>query len=151
MLVSQVLNKDRPPLSAGTTATLDPEDVATSAPPRILLADDDAAARELVQRALASEGHQVVSTQDGAEALEKLQAGPASFDLLISDVQMPGVDGIELITKAVALAPNLRVILMSGFADELDRAAHLKTLIACEISKPFTLEQVRSVVRGVLG
>jgi two-component system cell cycle response regulator CpdR len=118
---------------------------------RILLADDDAAARELVQRALASEGHQVVSTQDGAEALEKLQSAPASFDLLISDVQMPGVDGIELIEKAVALAPNLRVILMSGFADELDRAAHLKTLIACEISKPFTLEQVRSVVRGVLG
>jgi two-component system, cell cycle response regulator CpdR len=117
---------------------------------RILLADDDAAARELVQRALASDGHQVVSTQDGAEALEKLQNAPASFDLLISDVQMPGVDGIELIEKAMALAPSLRVILMSGFADELDRAAHLKTLIAREISKPFTLEQVRSVVRGVL-
>jgi two-component system, cell cycle response regulator CpdR len=56
-----------------------------------------------------------------------------------------------LIAKAVALAPKLRVILMSGFADELDRAAHLKTLIACEISKPFTLEQVRNVVRDVLG
>jgi CheY-like chemotaxis protein len=53
---------------------------------RILLADDDAAARELVQRALASESHQVVSTQDGAEARKQLKSAPASFDLLISDV-----------------------------------------------------------------
>jgi CheY-like chemotaxis protein len=116
---------------------------------RILLADDDAAARDLVQRALASDGHNVVATHDGAEALEQLQAsGP--FDLLISDVQMPGVDGIELIEKAVALAPKMRVILMSGFAGELDRAKHLRSKIAREISKPFTLEQVRAVVKAAL-
>jgi CheY-like chemotaxis protein len=117
---------------------------------RILLADDDAAARDLVQRALASDGHNVVATHDGAEALEQLQAsGP--FDLLISDVQMPGVDGIELIEKAAAAAPKMRVILMSGFTGELDRAKHLRSKIAREISKPFTLEQVRAVVRSVLG
>ena len=116
---------------------------------RILLADDDAAARDLVQRALASDGHNVVATHDGAEALEQLQAsGP--FDLLISDVQMPGVDGIELIEKAVAMAPKMRVILMSGFAGELDRAKHLRSKIAREISKPFTLEQVRAVVKVAL-
>jgi CheY-like chemotaxis protein len=116
---------------------------------RILLADDDAAARDLVQRALASDGHSVVATHDGQEALEKLQSG-ATFDLLISDVQMPAVDGIELIEKAVAIAPGMRVILMSGFAGELDRAAHLKSKIAYVISKPFTLEQVRGVVRSAL-
>ena len=116
---------------------------------RILLADDDASARDLVQRALASDGHNVVATHDGAEALEQLQAsGP--FDLLISDVQMPGVDGIELIEKAVAAAPKMRVILMSGFAGELDRAKHLRSKIAREISKPFTLEQVRAVVKVAL-
>jgi two-component system, cell cycle response regulator CpdR len=116
---------------------------------RILLADDDAAARDLVQRALASDGHNVVATHDGSEALEQLQAsGP--FDLLISDVQMPGVDGIELIEKAVAMAPKMRVILMSGFAGELDRAKHLRSKIAREISKPFTLEQVRAVVKAAL-
>ena len=116
---------------------------------RILLADDDAAARDLVQRALASDGHNVVATHDGAEALEQLQAsGP--FDLLISDVQMPGVDGIELIENAVAAAPKMRVILMSGFAGELDRAKHLRSKIAREISKPFTLEQVRAVVKAAL-
>ncbi len=117
---------------------------------RILLADDDAAARELVQRALASEGHEVIVTQDGSEALDQLQAAPGRIDLLISDVQMPGVDGIELIEKALAAVPELRVILMSGFAGELDRAKHLKSKIAREISKPFTLEQVRAVVRAAL-
>jgi CheY-like chemotaxis protein len=116
---------------------------------RILLADDDAATRDLVQRALATDGHAVVPTQDGAEALEKLQGGDA-FDLLISDVQMPGVDGIELVGKAVAVAPRLRVVLMSGFAGELGRAEHLKANIARVITKPFTLEQMRAVVREVL-
>ena len=116
---------------------------------RILLADDDAAARDLVQRALVGDGHDVVATHDGAEALEQLQGG-ARFELLISDVQMPGVDGIELIEKALAIAPGMRVILMSGFTGELDRAKHLKSKIAREISKPFTLEQVRGVVRAVL-
>jgi CheY-like chemotaxis protein len=117
----------------------------------ILLADDDAAARDLVERALASEGHRVVATADGAEALERLQNAPGQFDLLISDVQMPGLDGIELIETAVTLAPKLRVIVMSGFSDELDRTAHLKSKIAHVIAKPFTLEEVRSAVKGVLG
>ena len=117
---------------------------------RILLADDDAAARDLVQRALASDGHDVIATHDGAEALEQMQGGGGAFELLISDVQMPGVDGIELIEKAVAAAPKMRVILMSGFAGELDRAKHLRSKIAREISKPFTLEQVRAVVKAAL-
>ena len=63
---------------------------------RILLADDDAAAREFVQRALTSDGHSVTCTQDGAEALEQLQAAAPAFDLLIADVLMPAVDGIAV-------------------------------------------------------
>lgn len=117
---------------------------------RILLADDDAAARDLVQRALASDGHDVIATHDGAEALEQLQGGAGAFELLISDVQMPGVDGIELIEKALAIAPKMRVILMSGFSGELDRAKHLKSKLAAEISKPFTLDQVRAAAKAAL-
>jgi CheY-like chemotaxis protein len=116
---------------------------------RILLADDDAAARDLVQRALAGDGHDVVATHDGAEALEQLQ-GNGPFQLLISDVQMPAVDGIELIEKALVIAPKMRVILMSGFSGELDRAKHLRSKIASEISKPFTLDQVRAAARAAL-
>ena len=68
---------------------------------RILLAEDDAATRDMVQRALAMDGHEVIVTQDGAEALEKLQAAPGRIDLLISDVQMPGLDGVALVEKAL--------------------------------------------------
>ena len=117
---------------------------------RILLAEDDAATRDLVQRALGLEGHEVVVTQDGVEALEKLQAAPTRFDVLVTDVQMPGLDGVALVEKALGVNPKLRVVLMSGFADELDRAAHLKAKISRVITKPFTLEQIRSAVKAAL-
>lgn len=117
---------------------------------RILLAEDDAATRDLVQRALGLDGHEVVVTQDGSEALEYLRAAPAAVQLLISDVQMPALDGIGLIEAGLKAVPGLRVVLMSGFADELDRAEHLRGKIARVISKPFTLEQIRSAVKGAL-
>ena len=117
---------------------------------RILLADDDAATRDLVQRALGLDGHQVIVTQDGTDALEHLRNAPDSVDLLITDAQMPGLDGISLIEKGIAAAPKLRIILMSGFAGELDRAERLRTKIAQVISKPFTLEQIRSAAKAAL-
>jgi two-component system cell cycle response regulator CpdR len=116
---------------------------------RILLADDDAAARDLVQRALAGDGHAVTCTQDGAEALEQLQSS-AQFDVLIADVQMPGIDGIALAEKSLKLQPKLRVILMSGFADELDRAEHLKAKVARVVAKPITLDGIRAAVKAAL-
>jgi two-component system cell cycle response regulator CpdR len=116
---------------------------------RILLADDDAAARNLVQRALAGDGHAVTCTQDGAEALEHIQSS-SQFDVLIADVQMPGLDGIALAEKSLKLQPKLRVILISGFADELDRAQHLKAKVARVVAKPITLEGIRAAVRAVL-
>ena len=117
---------------------------------RILLAEDDAATRNLVQRALGLEGHEVTVTQDGLEALEKLQASPARYDVLVTDVQMPGLDGVALVEKGLAIDPKLRIVLMSGFAGELDRAAHLEAKISRVITKPFTLEQIRSAVKTAL-
>ena len=63
---------------------------------RILLADDDAALRDVVRRALVSEGHDVAIAQDGQEALDLLLASPSAFDLLLSDVHMPALDGLSL-------------------------------------------------------
>ncbi len=116
----------------------------------ILLADDDEATRDLVKRALTSDGHSVDLTQDGTEALETLSADTGKFALLVSDVHMPGLDGVELARRAIAAAPNLKLLLMSGFSEELDRAQALKSPNLGVITKPFTLEQIRAAVKSLL-
>jgi CheY-like chemotaxis protein len=115
----------------------------------ILLADDDKATRDLVKRALEAEGHSVEVTQDGSEALERLR-GTSAADVLVSDVHMPGIDGVTLAGQAITARPNLRILLMSGFPEELERAKSLKAARLGVLSKPFTLEQVRAAVRALL-
>jgi DNA-binding NtrC family response regulator len=116
----------------------------------ILLADDDAAVRDLVRRALAAEGHSVHVTQDGGEALEHLLAHSGTIDLLVTDVDMPQLDGVSLAREAVLLKPSLSIILMSGFSDQLDHADSIKARKFASISKPFTLEQIKHMVRSIL-
>ncbi len=116
----------------------------------ILLADDDAAVRDMVRRALTGDGHRVHVTQDGAEALECLGANLPAVDVLLTDVDMPQLDGITLAEKALLLKPAIAVILMSGYADQLDRAARLRARKLLSVSKPFTLDQIKTVVRSVL-
>lgn len=117
----------------------------------ILLADDDAAVRDLVRRALASEGHSVHATEDGAAALDHLAAHHAHVDVLVTDVDMPQLDGVLLAQQALKLNPALRIVLMSGFSDQLERAQSLNAKHLASISKPFTLEQIKQKVRAVLG
>jgi len=117
---------------------------------QILLADDDKATRDLVKRALESDGHAVTVTRDGSEALEQMKEGGLKFDLLVSDVEMPLVDGVALAERAFPLQPGIRVLLMSGFAEQLDRAKELIGPHVAVISKPFTLDQVRESVRKLL-
>lgn len=118
---------------------------------RILLADDDQATRDLVKRALETDGHKVDLTQDGTEALETLTSGAQTFEVLVTDVHMPGLDGISLARKAIESQPALKLLLMSGFAEELERAQGLKSPNLAVIMKPFSLEQVRSAVRALIG
>lgn len=118
---------------------------------RILLADDDATSRELVQRALAADGHAVDGTPDGTEALDRLTSEAAGYDVLVTDVQMPGMDGIALAEKAIAARHGLRVVLISGYAEQLERARGLGAGRVATLLKPFTLEQIRAAVRAVLG
>ena len=117
---------------------------------RILLADDELATRELVGRALAGDGHQVTAVEDGQAALDRLLAAPAGFDLLITDVHMPALDGIALAVRARGVAANLRVLLMSGYQTGIGAAAALAPPVPRLVTKPFTLEQIRAEVRAAL-
>jgi CheY-like chemotaxis protein len=116
---------------------------------RILIADDDVATRDLLRRALEADGHKVLAATDGSEALDLLKADAAALDLLITDVQMPGIDGIRLIGEARALKAGLRVLLMSGYPDQLGRAPGTVGQVTT-LSKPFSLDKARAEVRAAL-
>ncbi len=116
---------------------------------RILLADDDRAVLDLVRRALQTDGHAVVSAEDGSEAAALLRS-KAKFDLLVTDVQMPGLDGLELVTLARNLRPDLGLLMMSGYLAVLENARKLGLSRARFLSKPFTIESVRLEVRSLL-
>ena len=116
---------------------------------RILLADDEPATCETVRRALEADGHAVSVMGSGSEALERLEQGE-NFDVLVSDINMPGIDGIELAHRALQLNSGLRLVLMSGLVEHLDRARGLATARLVTVPKPFTLEQMRTKVRAVL-
>ena len=116
---------------------------------RILLADDDKGTRDLVRRALVMDGHDVVMAEDGSEALAAL--GPGGFDLLVADVQMPGLDGIELAKRAVQLFPRIRLVLMSGYTEILETARGLEADQGARlVTKPFAIERIRAEVRAAL-
>jgi two-component system cell cycle response regulator CpdR len=117
---------------------------------RILLAEDDDAIRELVARALSEDGHELTAAADGAQALEKLGNGNGKFDLLLTDVKMPVMDGIALALAAAGNHPELPIMLMTGYADQRERAHGLDALVHDVINKPFTLDQIRGAVREAL-
>jgi two-component system, cell cycle response regulator CpdR len=117
---------------------------------RILLAEDEEAVRAFVRRALEQDGHQVSEASDGGLALDALQAEPGGFDLLLSDIRMPVMDGIALALAAARDFPQMPIILMTGFADQRERAANLEALIEDVISKPFALADLRVLVGRTL-
>ncbi len=114
----------------------------------ILLAEDDEAVREFVKRALAHYGHNVTAVGDGGAALAALEQTP--YDLLLTDIVMPGMDGIALALKATKDRPALPVVLMTGFAAERQRAHNLDALIDRVVSKPFSLKEICAVVQDAL-
>ena len=118
---------------------------------RILIAEDEEALRALCARGLAADGHEVLSACDGSEALEVLTREQGRFDLLLTDVRMPIMDGIALALSVARDFPALTILMMTGYADQRERAHNLEALIHDVIAKPFTLATLRTAVNGALG
>jgi two-component system cell cycle response regulator CpdR len=117
---------------------------------RILLAEDDDNVREFVSRALNHAGHEVVEAEDGGIASEIVVAEEGRFDLLLSDIKMQVMDGIALALSVAASHPKLTIVLMTGFADQRERAHGLDQLIYDVIPKPFTLQALMEKVSDAL-
>ncbi|MCK6450710.1 MAG: response regulator [Alphaproteobacteria bacterium] len=115
---------------------------------KILLAEDDPAVREFVRRALAHSGHDVTAVDDGLAAIEVLSTD--QFDMLITDIVMPGMDGIALALKASKDRPSMPILMMTGYAAERQRAHNLEALIHKVIAKPFSLRDICNAVADIL-
>ena len=118
---------------------------------RILVAEDDAAVRQTTQRMLQGAGYDVVTAVDGQAALDAIDASPTPFDLLLTDVVMPRLSGSELVSRVTQSHPELAVLFMSGYADDVavqeNLAAHSITLL----QKPFTAAALLAEVQRALG
>jgi two-component system cell cycle response regulator CpdR len=117
---------------------------------RVLIVDDEESMRMLVARAIAMDGHQTETAQDGAEALEILTREQGRFDLLLTDIQMPIMDGIALALATARDFPRLTILLMTGFADQRERAYGLNAIAHDVISKPFSVADIRTAVADAL-
>lgn len=106
---------------------------------RILLVEDDEALRGYLARALEIAGHEVVQSVDGDEALPLL--GATRFDLLLTDVVMPGISGIELARECERVSPTTRIMLITGFAATVF-AASCEAPQATVLSKPIHLREL---------
>lgn len=116
----------------------------------VLLVEDDASVRMFVRRALEHDGHVVSESSDGAEALSALREGAGPAELVLSDIQMPVMDGIELALNVAREWPEIPLLLMTGYAHQRERANGLDALVQDVIEKPFTLAEVRARVNEAL-
>ncbi|MFL9500044.1 response regulator [Rhodopseudomonas palustris] len=117
---------------------------------RILIADDEESMRLLVARAIGMDGHETVTAEDGSEALEILTNQNGKFDLLLTDIKMPIMDGIALALAAARDFPELTILLMTGFADQRERAFGLDAIVHDVVTKPFSVADIRTAVADAL-
>ena len=117
---------------------------------RILIAEDEDSVRALVARALSDDGHAVVESPDGAEALDALVREGGRFDLLLADIKMPVMDGIALALAVARDFPKLPIVMMTGYADQRERASGLEAIVFDVIAKPFSLSDIRFAIASAL-
>lgn len=110
----------------------------------ILLADDEQQIRDLLSHLLISNGYKVVTAVNGQEALQKFTENVGIFDLLVTDIVMPFMDGVRSAEEMKKINPTLKVIFMTGFVENLPPYLHI-------IYKPFSAPQLLEMVRRILG
>ncbi len=121
-----------------------------SARGRVLVVDDDGGVRMLVKRLLEAEGYEVATAEDGTEALALLAAEPGTVRLVVTDVRMPGMDGIELGRRVTDVAPGVPTLYMTAYAEDAALLSKMENWTAQPILyKPFTSHHLLNLV-GIL-
>lgn len=121
---------------------------ADSVPGRILVIDDDRSARMLLERVLSRAGHQVSLVDTAEEGLEQLKAQP--FDLLVTDKNLPGIDGLEVLKQARSVRPRLRALLITGFPTPETKSAADELGVHAYVTKPFGVHDILDICEAAI-
>lgn len=117
---------------------------------KILIAEDDLSTRSFLASSLEKAGHSVIAFGDGLEAMREIELNGGSYDLLLTDIVMPGMDGVELSTKAGAIYPSLKIMFITGFAGMALGRPDAQSADAKVISKPFHLGNLTQEIQEIL-
>ncbi len=144
------LESQRPRGGARATASAPARQPAASGVrPRVLVVDDEATIRDLLSKTLALAEYDVDMAPDGRTALERLRIIP--YDLLITDLKMPGVDGLTVIREARRLKADLPVIIITGFSNEASAIEAVNLGVSGYLTKPFRVPRVLAAASKALG
>ncbi len=132
-----------------SVAPVEPAEQAPGHGELILFVDDDRSVREMVAPALLENGYTVLSAANGAEALALLKQHQGQVRLVLTDVAMPVMDGVEMLSQFRQRSPNVPVVLISGTYNQANQA--LPPGVAAFLAKPFRLEQLLAVIAETLG
>ena len=126
-----------------------PSATASGGRPRVLVVDDEATIRDLLSKTLALAEYDVDLAPDGRVALERLRLIP--YDLLITDLKMPGVDGLTVIREARRLKADLPIIIITGFSNEASAIEAVNLGVSGYLTKPFRVPRVLAAASKALG
>lgn len=114
----------------------------------ILVVDDEPGIRTMIQFELTQQGHQILTADSGAAALDVLKG--ARVDLILTDMRMPQMDGLDLVVQVRKALPQVPIVLMTGFVEDRVREVQ-KYNLSATLNKPFTIDQMNDVVGKILG
>ena len=143
------LESQRPRQSRAGAAAPSPRTHGAAGRPRVLVVDDEAAIRDLLSKTLALAEYDVDLAPDGRTALERLRIIP--YDLLITDLKMPGVDGLSVIREARRLKADIPVIIITGFSTEASAIEAVNLGVSGYLTKPFRVPRVLAAAARALG
>jgi len=137
--------------AAAGTATAAPAAASRTATerPRILVVDDESSIRDLLAKTLSLSEYDVDTAADGRAALERLRL--FAYDLLIVDLNMPGIDGLTVIREAKRLKADIPVIVITGFSTESNAIEALNLGVTSYLTKPFRIPQVLAAASKAIG
>lgn len=115
---------------------------------RIMVVDDEKLVRWSISNGLKKDSHEVFCVENGEDAVEK--AAEMTFDLVITDFRMPGMNGAELLEQLKQLSPETKIVMLTAYSAELDRKTAMKLGAYEYIEKPFVVDEIRDLVQTVL-